>query len=583
MELLNSDAICLIRHDRAPPADGIYRKKATHTANKDENMEGMPIGHADFKELRDRDLYFVDKSPLIDMILRKSSKVMLFTRPRRFGKTLSMSMLDAYLSLRYAGERDRFSDLKISEIRPDDPEKNSNVVVKVSLKDLGNGTYDHFLLRMEKTAFDLYQSFFELQSSDRLDPGLLEIYNKVYERRSMPKDLESCLADLCKMLEKHYGKKPILLIDEYDSVMNMSYGRPKDHELIMAFMRMFLSTALKDNESIRFAVLTGVMRISKESIFSGLNNPDVYDVFSKEYDEMFGFTQAEVEKLLSDNGHPEKLAEAQEWYDGYRFGDADVYNPWSILKYVDRGFVADSYWAGTSGNSIIRDQLHRCDADAWKGLKALCSGSTISKGIRKELVYSDLDESRDALYSVMVATGYLKAVPNGSDYDLTIPNKEMFGAFAETILTEFGLGANPTVLSFVDAVESGDVGRMTSTLENLMDSLSNRILYDERSYQTFIVGLMANAHKRFEITADHEAGKGYYDIRMKRLYGSGPNAIIEIKRRTKRNVFTSMDKLARMALDQIHEKKYYRGLEGETILYGIAFDQKEPTIVMEKL
>ncbi len=550
-------------------------------ADGGEKMEGMPIGNDNFRKLRDCDLYFVDKSPLIDMVLKSSSEVMLFTRPRRFGKSLNMSMLDAYLNIKYAGERDRFTDLKISQLRPDDPEKNSNIVVFVSLKDLGNGTYGHFLPRMEKTAFNLYQSFLELRSSERLDPGSLEVYNRIYERRSTPADLESCLADLCKMLEKHYGKKPILLIDEYDSVMNASYGKPNDHESIMAFMRMLLSTALKGNESLRFAVVTGVMRISKESIFSGFNNPDVYDVFSKEYDEMFGFTQAEVEKLLADNGHPDKISEAREWYDGYRFGNADVYNPWSILKYVGRRFEADSYWAGTSGNSIIRDLLHRSDTDTWKNLKALCLGDTISMGIRKEIVYSDLDESRDSIYSVMVATGYLKAVQNGCDYDLSIPNKEMFRAFADTILSEFGLGVNPTVLSFIDAVESGDVEKMTSTLGNLMDSLSNRILYDERSYQTFIAGLMANAHKRFEITADYEAGKGYYDIRMKRLYGSGFNAVIEIKRRTKRNVFASMDKLARMALNQIHEKKYYRGLEGETILYGIAFDQKEPTILME--
>ncbi len=546
-----------------------------------ENVEGMPVGHDDFRKLRDRDLYYVDKTPLIDTVLKSSSDVMLFTRPRRFGKSLNMSMLDAYLNIRYAGERDRFSDLKISQLRPDDPEKNSNIVVFVSLKDLGDGTYDYFLQRIADFASILYKKFPELRTSDKLDSDAKEYYSAVTGYKMDPARMDSCLLHLCMMLTEHHGKAPIVLIDEYDSIMNASYGKPKDHELIMRFMRTFLSTALKSNESMRFAVLTGVMRISKESIFSGFNNPDVYDVFSKEYDEMFGFTQVEVEKLLADNGHPEKISEAREWYDGYRFGDADVYNPWSILKYVDRGFDADSHWAGTSGNSIITDQLHRCDTDTWNDLKVLCSGGTVSKGIRKALVYSDLDESRDAIYSVMVATGYLKAIPNGSDYDLSIPNKEMFSAFAETILTEFGLGANPKVLSFVNAVESGDVEKMTSYLGELMDMLSNRILFDERSYQTFIVGLMANAHKRFEITADYEAGKGYYDIRMKRLHGPGPNAIIEIKRRTKRNIFTSMDKLARMALDQIHEKKYYRGLEGETILYGITFDQKEPTVLME--
>ncbi len=552
-------------------------------AIKGENMEGMPVGNDDFKEVRDFDYYFVDKSPLIDMVLKSSSKVMLFTRPRRFGKTLNMSMLDAYLNIKYAGERDRFSDLKISELRPEDPEKNSNIVVNLNFKGLRTQSYEIFETSFKNYIINLYGNFEEIAGSDKVPSALKRWYKELAEGTADDDTLAKSVKYLCQMIEKHHGKKPIILIDEYDHPMNMTYGDPELHERVKNLMRDVLGEALKTNTSMRFAVLTGVMRISKESIFSGLNNPDVYDVFSKRYDEMFGFTQAEVEKILSDNGHPEKLAEAKEWYDGYRFGDADVYNPWSILKYVDRGFEADSYWAGTSGNSIIKDQLHRCDSDTWKELKALCSGGTISKSIRKEIVYSDLEESRDSLYSVMVATGYLKAIPaGGSMYELSIPNKELFRAFADTILTEFGLEANAMVFSFVNAVESGDVEKMTSTLGRLMDSLSNRILFDERSYQTFIVGLMANAHKRFEITADYEAGKGYYDIRMKRLYGPGSNAVIEIKRRTKRNVFASMDKLARMALDQIHEKRYYRGLEGETILYGIAFDKKEPTILMEK-
>ena len=546
-----------------------------------EDMEGMPVGNDNFRKLRDRDLYYVDKTPLIDMVLKDSSDVMLFTRPRRFGKSLNMSMLDAYLNIKYAGERDRFSDLKISELRPNDPDKNSNIVIKLDLKDLGNGEYAHFLKRMEKTLFNLYQDFLELRTSDKLNSGVIDVYNRIYERRSEPSDLESSLADLCMMLAKHYGKAPIILIDEYDNIMNRSYGKPKEHKAIMDFMRTFLGTALKGNEYMRFAVLTGVTRISKESIFSGVNNFRVYDLFSTQYDEMFGFTHAEVEKLLADNGHPEKLAEAQEWYDGYRFGNADVYNPWSILMYVDTGFEATPHWAGTSDNAIIWDLLRTRNKDVWNDLKALCSGGTVTTGIDREIAYDDLRVFKNSVFSIMVAAGYLNAVPDGSKYSLSIPNKEMFRTFAKQIIDRTELGANATVLDFVDAVKTGDVESITANLKLLMPILSNRILDSEHSYQSFIAGLMANSAGRFEIKAEREAGEGYYDIRMRRLRGAGANVIIEIKRRNKKNAGMSMEDLAKAALRQIHEKEYYSEMEGECLLYGLSFKGKQPTVIME--
>ncbi len=545
-------------------------------------MEEMPIGYDNFRELRDLDLYYVDKSPLIDLVLKDKSKVKLFTRPRRFGKSLSMSMLDSYLNIRYAGERDRFSGLKIADLRPDDPEKNNNVVVFVSLKDLGNGTYDNFLRRFVDVASFLYGNFTVLRTSDKLDPEDIDYYNAVRGREMDPASMDSCLLHLCKMLTDHYGKAPIVLIDEYDNIMNRSYGDPKEHKAIMDFMRTFLSTALKSNDYMHFAVLTGVTRISKESIFSGVNNFRVYDVLSAQYDEMFGFTQAEVEKILSDNDHPEKLAEAQDWYDGYRFGNADVYNPWSILMYVATGFEATPHWAGTSDNAIIWDLLRARNKDAWNDLKALCSGGTVTTGIDREIAYGDLRMFKNSIYSIMVAAGYLNAVPNGTKYDLSIPNKEMYRTFARQIIDRTELGANATVLDFVDAVETGDVGSITANLKLLMPILSNRILDSEHSYQSFIAGLMANSAGRFEIKADREAGEGYYDIRMKRLHGTGANVIIEVKRRNKKNAGMSMEDLAKAALRQIHEKEYYSEMDGKCILYGLSFRGKQPTVIMEE-
>ena len=559
-------------------------------ANKDENMEGMPVGNDDFREVRDLDSYYVDKSPLIDMVLKSLSKVMLFTRPRRFGKSLNMSMLDAYLNIRYAGERDRFSDLKISELRPDDSEKNSNLVISMSLKDLDAEDYDAFIHDFADVMRVTYKSFRELEDSENLDDVSREIFGAVVRRKADRNDLAYSIKHLCEMIESHYGKKPIILIDEYDNPMNGSYGKEEVHEKIKSFLRKVYGSALKGNTHMRFAVLTGVTRVSKESIFSGVNNFRVYDLFDAQYDEMFGFTQAEVEKLLADNGHPEKLAEAKEWYDGYRFGNADVYNPWSILMYVDTHFEAASHWASTSGNSILGDILDRTDSETWEKLEKLCAGGTTTADICRNIAYCDLHSSNDAIFSMMVATGYLNAVYNGEDYTISIPNREMITVFRESVLERFGDNVNKHLNGFLKAIKTGDVPKMTSDLTELMEALSVRILTSEFPYEAFITGLVIRESPAYEILDDREAGDGYYDIRMKRISGPGPNVIMELKRlkddgscEDDDGSSEKMEELARKAIGQIHENRYYSGMSGTTYLYGIAFKGKVPTIVMEKL
>ncbi len=559
-------------------------------ANKDENMEGMPVGNDDFRELRDLDSYYVDKSPLIDMVLKSSSKVMLFTRPRRFGKSLNMSMLDAYLNIRYAGERDRFSDLKVSEIRPDDAEKNSNIIINLNFKGLKTHSYDIFKTSFKNYIINLYGDFEELADSEKLPSKLIRWYRELAEGTADYDTLTNSVKYLCQMIELHYGKKPIILIDEYDHPMNMTYGRPELHEDVKNLMRDVLGEALKTNTSMRFAVLTGVTRVSKESIFSGVNNFRVYDLFDTQYDEMFGFTQAEVEKLLADNGHPEKLAEAKEWYDGYRFGNADVYNPWSILMYVDTHFEAASHWASTSGNSIIGDLLCRTDSETWEKLEKLCAGGTTTADIRRNIAYCDLHSSDDAIFSMMVATGYLNAVYNGDDYIISIPNREMITVFRESILERFGDNVNKHLNGFLTAIKAGDVPKMTSDLTELMEALSFRILTSEFPYEAFITGLVIRESPAYEILDDREAGDGYYDIRMKRISGPGPNVIMELKRlkddgscEDDDGSSEKMEELARKAIGQIHENRYYSGMSGTTYLYGIAFKGKVPAIVMEKL
>lgn len=545
-------------------------------------LEGMPVGENDFRELRNKDLYFVDKSLFIDELLKSTAKVTLITRPRRFGKSLNLSMLDSYLNMRYVDGPDHFKGLKISERRPNDLEKNTNVVINISFKESGNGSYVSFLKQFEKNISWVYHDFLELCDSPRLSPTNREDFRKICEKRADEYNLSTCIQDLCRMLELHHGRKVVILIDEYDNAMNKAYKNPEDHEKIVDFMRTLLGSALKDNDSLRFAVVTGVMKISKESIFSGLNNLEVNDVLSDQYDEMYGFTQAEVEKLLIDNDHPDRISEAKEWYDGYRFGSVDVYNPWSIINYVKRGCKPDVYWANTSSNSIIEELLRYTDRGRWNELKALCAGGSVAVGIQSEMAFCDLRYSGDAVYSVMVASGYLNATPLKNGYAVSIPNREVAEVFARTILERFGPRTSMVLRDLIDAMISGDVEQARSDLEKLMEILSVRILNDEHSYQTFIAGLMATTHGIYEIQADHEAGSGYPDICMKGTSGSVPNLIIEVKRRNKGNAGESMEELAQSALRQIRERRYASGMEGETILYGIAFDGKVPTIAMDR-
>lgn len=545
-------------------------------------LEGMPVGENDFRELRNKDLYFVDMSLFIDELLKSTAKVTLITRPRRFGKSLNLSMLDSYLNMRYVDGPDHFKGLKISERRPNDLEKNTNVVINISFKESGNGSYVSFLKQFEKNVSWVYHDFLELSDSPRLSPTNREDFRKICEKRADEYNLSTCIQDLCRMLELHHGRKVVILIDEYDNAMNKAYKNPEDHEKIVDFMRTLLGSALKDNDSLRFAVVTGVMKISKESIFSGLNNLEVNDVLSDQYDEMYGFTQAEVEKLLIDNDHPDRISEAKEWYDGYRFGSVDVYNPWSIINYVKRGCKPDVYWANTSSNSIIEELLRYADRGRWNELKELCAGGSVAVGIQSEMAFCDLGYSGDAVYSVMVASGYLNAIQLKDRYAVSIPNREVAEVFARTILERFGPRTSMVLRDLIDAMMSGDVEQARSELEKLMEILSVRILNDEHSYQAFIAGLMATTYGIYEIQADHEAGSEYPDICMKGISGSVPNLIIEVKRRNKGNTGETMEELAQSALRQIRERRYASGLKGETILYGIAFDGKVPTIAMDR-
>ena len=353
-------------------------------------MRAIPVGIQDFRRIREEGRYYVDKTSLIDYIESEyATAAFQFIRPRRFGKSTNLSMIDAYFNLRYRGNS-WFDGLMVSDIRPDDPEKNAYPVIAIDMKNLYTSSFEEFvdsvMVRMRET----YEMFPEILESDIAESAKTR-YRKVIEGNLNSAELKNSLNDLSRMLSTVHGKKTIILIDEYDSPLNSSYGKPHQYRIV-EFIRDLLSTALKGNSSLKFGVVTGIMQIAKESIFSGLNNLRVNNILSTDVDEMFGFTPREVERMCADFGHPERFAEAREWYDGYRFGNADIYNPWSVLRYVDSGFEPAPYWAGTSVNDIIADLLSIPDEETYDNMMSLGSGREIPSDIKPDVTFADISD-----------------------------------------------------------------------------------------------------------------------------------------------------------------------------------------------
>lgn len=543
-------------------------------------MKGIPIGVDDFKELREKAGYYVDKTPLIADILESNrTKVFHYIRPRRFGKSLNLSMLDAYLNMKYVGNT-WFEGLTISEKRPNDPLKNSYPVIELDFKRTAGGNYEEYLNKVRIQMMYTYSHFEYLVESEKIPNLYKDGFTKVINGTCTNEELSASIQHLCEMLELHHGRKAVILIDEYDSPLNTIYGK-KDHEKVLAFIRDLLSNALKGNDSLEFAVVTGVMQISKESIFSGLNNVLVNNVFSTESDEMFGFTANEVMKLCEDHGHPEKYEEARQWYDGYVFGNAEIYNPWSILNYVRSGFKPDEYWAGTSGNSIISTLLDKADKAVYENLNRLGSGSTIDCRIDPRISYADM-ETTDGIYSVMVLTGYLKAVPSERRYLLSIPNDEMYGVFAKMIADRFDSPLSAALDSFCNAVISNDPDGISNGLSSLMmEILSSRVLDHEHSYQAFTAGILLNLHGRYSMFADGERGKGFYDILLESNRGNRPHILMEFKKVRSNARNDTMRKVSRTALEQIRDRRYFHGLKGDVLLYGVAVRGKDVVVTSD--
>ena len=400
--------------------------------------KAMPIGVDDFKKVRE-DYYFVDKTDFIRQLIDTHSAVTLITRPRRFGKTLTLSMLEYFFSIdRKKESQGLFSGLSVEKSGTAYMNHlGAHPVIFISLKNVSGDTWESTVKSLGFALADLYRGFNYLAQSADVDDSLKIYLQKVIYEKATQDELAVSLLRLTTMLHQHYGKPVILLIDEYDAPIQQAWERGFYGECIR-FMRQFLGSVLKTNASLDFAVLTGVLRIAKESIFSGLNNLDVCSVMTDQYSDVFGFTADEVSDIASALQCRHMLPEIQAWYDGYRFGKADIYNPWSVINFFDKQTLAD-YWVNTSGNAILRQLMKQTDAEQQESLLSLLQGDSVTAVIREGVIYDDIAENPDALYTMLLTTGYLTAIHKQSTFGgqlcrLVIPNREVKDAYRAEVL-----------------------------------------------------------------------------------------------------------------------------------------------------
>ena len=558
----------------------------------------LPIGIENFGEFSTEGFYYVDKTPFIKELLQSWGKVNLFTRPRRFGKSLNMSMLKNFFEIGNIPEL--FAGLKIMEEKElCEKYMGKFPVISISLKSVDGLKYEAAVAALRRVIGNEACRFDFLAESERLgqnDKGLYSGLTDVKDGKFLMTDdlLTDSLQTLSQLLEKHYGQKVILLLDEYDVPLDKAFQGGYYDEMVI-LIRNLLGNALKTNDSLYFAVLTGCLRISKESIFTGLNNLKVHTISDVRYDEYFGFTNADVDQLLEFYGLSSYKNMIRDWYDGYRFGDTDVYCPWDVINYCDELLAAlntppKNYWVNTSGNDLVRRMLKNASLTTKNEVEELLNGGQITKRIKQELTYREIDDSIEHVWSVLYATGYLTgkhAEQEDADiFRLWIPNGEIRKLFYELVedwFREVTRSDTARISRFCGAFPAGDTDTIQEMLSDyLWDSISVRDTAVRRNmkenfYHGMLLGLL-QSQDSWLVKSNAETGEGYSDISIQTPERVG--IVIELKYADDGNLETA----CRAALRQIEEKKYAHGLKRrgmkKIIRYAIAFYEKECMVEM---
>ena len=571
------------------------------------NTLKLPVGIDDFRKLRESHFYYVDKTRLIEQLLLNWSEVTLFTRPRRFGKTLNMSMLKSFFDI--GTDKALFDGLYISGNKElCDEYMGKYPVIFLSLKGVEGLTYEEAFEAFVRIMGKEVNRVSFLADSDKLTQIEREQYNglTIMKNGRLAFDKEKLISSLqllSQLLYKHYGKKVVILIDEYDVPLDKAFQNGYYNEMV-SLIRGLFGQALKTNEFLQFAVLTGCLRISKESIFTGLNNFKVMSITDSRFDEQFGFTDNEVKKLLSDYGMDSHFDEVKEWYDGYHFGRADVYCPWDVINHADHlrddsDAKPQTYWINSSGNSLVRRLINRADSSTKDEIERLIAGEAIEKVIRQDLTYDEIENSIDNIWSVLFTTGYLTKIgevklPDSESYAymLVIPNKEVREVFILQIQEWFKAvvaNDNDTMSLLSKAILDKDeailarqlnivMGRMISILDTKApDDMK------ENFYHGLLLGLLRGSNPDWLIKSNRESGDGFSDILIK---PENPDLgiVIEVKYAKE---FKGLDAACDAAMAQIKQKRYDETLRDEgrcdILAYGIAFCRKRCRVVGEKL
>ncbi len=580
----------MIPDDAEKPVDrrvshGKYVKKT-----KKEDIKSLPIGISDYVRAQS-EYYYVDKTLLIKEFLDQRPLVSLFTRPRRFGKTLNMDMLRVFFEISDKDTSEYFVDKKIWKCGAEYREHQGKYpVIFLTFKDVKFDTWEATIDKIGGLLQEEYGRHQELLNSNKLPQYEKEYFSKILDASANEVELTSALERLSKMLATHYEKAPIIIIDEYDTPIQEGYSKDFYDEII-GFMRNFFSGAFKDNKNLSYGFLTGILRIAQESIFSGLNNLIVNSVMDEEYDSFFGFTNDEVKQMLIYYGMSEKEGELKDWYDGYLFGKKEIYNPWSVINYISRGCIPQAYWVNTGKNEILEDVMKVATDDITERLYALLQGERVIARIDQNVVYRSLAEDPANIYSLLLVAGYLKTPKKELQADgsylceVSIPNREIAAVYKSEILSHFlqtGVITRTTANKVAESLYANDHVKLQAAVGEYMDKSIS--FYDggaEGFYHGLMLGLIALMDNQYKIKSNRESGDGRFDICLIPREKRYPGIILELKWEKKLDG-VSLEKLANDALDQVDKLRYDFEMKEDGITdilkFGIAFSGKKVSV-----
>lgn len=544
-----------------------------------ERMKLLPTGIENFKTMIDKSAYYVDKTNFIEDVLNE--QVVSYTRPRRFGKTLNMSMLYYFFSIKEKENAYLFDGLNISKNKDALKHQNKYPTIFISLKEMKNLTFDAQISSFSNVIYELLEKNLEILSSDQLSDTTKDILYKLHNRSSSIEDLKISLRVITNALYTYYQQKVIVLIDEYDVPLQAAYQNNYYEEMV-EFLRSVFSSALKTNDALEKGVMTGCLRISKESIFTGLNNFTAYSVLNNISSESFGFTESEVKKLLKDYNLSEKMDEVKKWYDGYQFGNKEIYNPWSTLMYVknitqDVSFKPISFWANTSGNDIVVKYIQNGDKKLRKEFDVLMNGQSLIKYIKPELTYREMDNINN-IYSFLLLTGYLKVIKDRGEnqYELVIPNKEVYEIYKQSFMSYFEDYTTSRKGELYQEFVDGDAKKVNLLLNDILLRSISYFDNQESFYHGFLVGLLND----YEVVSNRESGNGRFDVCVLPENILGTVVLIECKHSiSEDDLIDDAKEGARQIVEQKYLEEHKFKKYEKAIGYGISFYKKQCYVV----